>query len=656
MTKTNGPVYQSINTDIDIDRGVIKHVEQIPDLFLKSYVVESLSIESLARSIENYQEHATYQGVIDCLGTVKNRVIPNLTERLLSSFSDKTCNYQLGDENAVSFHANSLSLVTEKELVSQLNLEKYFIASQENYEKMLLESGWKFCSGLFDETSERVLERVRPGFLALIIQETLDSVIDNKQIVRIAYRFICAHFFNALSRHYDSMTPGLKESVARIKESSVLCSNNTDEIATSVDVTGLLKNWDVPSSLGNTISEFDGFTDFDQMTPDTQIHTASIEDITHLLQLLSNKRLLDSDELLDVCDVRTALKESLSNLSEEGYLTVIDSVSENILNLVNHLFEDICDNNEYNDNVASQITRVQSPVMQVALTDSKVFQSSGHPVRRYLNTLSYLGLRVSNQDEEGYDTIRDSVNTLIETFHGDTDVFTELTKNLDEYIENSMYSSKWKSEEYHQESATKNVKYMVVHEFLGSQKSLLNNELAFHKLMFIVWKAILSKIVLRHGSESKQWDYATKIYGETVWSTQVDANDEGKRGILRRLPGILHGVGELFTLYGLSQEVADTIREHMIEIHLTIIRGTDGKDIVEDPAHALTLFSCLKGQVLQEANCDHEAEFDALHNVIFQFDDIAQFSTDPSFSSTESNRKNVFDESLESVVARIQSI
>ncbi|OUR92115.1 hypothetical protein A9Q81_16815 [Gammaproteobacteria bacterium 42_54_T18] len=656
MTKTNGPVYQSTDTDIGIDQDVIKHVEQIPDLFLKSYVVESLSIESLARSIENYQEHATYQGVIDCLENVKNSVISNLTQRFNASFSDKACNYRLGDENAVSFHANSLSLVTEKELVSQLNLEKYFFVSQENHEKMLLEFGWTFCTGVFDEASERVLERMRPGFLALIIQQALDSVIDDKQIVRIAYRFICAHFFSALSQHYELMTPSLKKSVMKIKESTALLSIDTVESATSIDVTGLLKNWDVPSSLGNKVSGFDGFTDFDQMTPDTQIHTASIEDITQLLQLLSNKRLLDSDELLDVCDVRSALKDSLGNLSEEGYLTVIDSVSENILNLVNHLFEDICDNNEYSDSVALQIIRVQSPVMQVALTDSKIFQSSDHPVRRYLNTLSYLGLRVSNQDEEGYAAIRDSVNALIETFHGDTSVFTELTKDLDVYIENSMYSSKWKSEEYHQENGSTNSKYMVVHEFLGSQKSLLNNELAFHKLMFIVWKAILSKIVLRHGSQSKQWNYATKIYGETVWSTQVDANDEGKRGILRRLPGILRGVGELFTLYGLSQEVANTIREHMIEIHLTIIRGTDGKDIAEDPAHALALFSCLKGQVLQEANCDHEAEFDALHNVIFQFDDIAPFSTDPSVSSRENYRKNVFDESLESVAARIQSI
>jgi len=658
MTKINGSICQ--NTDLGIDQDVIKQVEQIPELFLKSYVAESLSIQSLVQTIENYQEHATYQGVIDCLENVKNSVISHLTQRFNASFSDKTCSDRLEGENAASFHANSLSLVTESELVSQLNLERYFSDSQENHEKMLLESGWKFCTEIFDEASERVLDRTRPGFLALIIQEALDSVIDNKQIVRIAYRFICAHFFSALSQHYELMTPSLKKSVIRIKESTALLSDNTVEsstrIATSIDVTGLLKNWDVPSTLGDKTSGFDGFTDFDQMTPDTQIHTASIEDITQLLQLLSNKRLIDSDELLDVCDVRSALKESLGNLSEEGYLTVIDSVSENILNLVNHLFEDVCDNNEYSDNVASQITRVQSPVMQVALTDSKIFQSSDHPVRRYLNTLSYLGLRVSDQDEEGYATLQESVNTLLNEFHGDTRVFSKLTKDLEEYIENSIYSSKWKSEEYHQEHTSTNSKYMVVHEFLGSQLKLLNNELAFHKLMFIVWKAILSKIVLRHGSQSKQWAYATKIYAETVWSTQVDANDEGRRGILRKLPGILHGVGKIFTLYGLSQGIADTIRENMIEIHLAIIRGTDGKNIVEDPAHALTLFRCLKGQILQEASCEHEAEFDALQNVIFQFDDIAPFSTDPAVSMRGNNRKNVFDESLESVVAKIQSI
>ncbi|MBV1919665.1 MAG: hypothetical protein KUG73_03215 [Pseudomonadales bacterium] len=176
----------------------------------------------------------------------------------------------------------------------------------------------------------------------LLVKNAKESVLETivQKMWSDSCRFICAHFFNSLSQHYDSMTPLLKESVARIKESSVLSSNNADEVATSVDVTGLLKNWDVPLSLGNKISEFDVFTDFDQMTPDTQIHTASIDDITRLLQLLSNKRLLDSDELLDVCDVRSALKESLGNLSEEGYLTVIDSVSESILNLVNHLFDE----------------------------------------------------------------------------------------------------------------------------------------------------------------------------------------------------------------------------------------------------------------------------------------------------------------------------
>ena len=673
MTKTNNQVHQG--ADLAMYPDVLKQIEQIPELLLKSYIAESLSIQTLAQTIENYQEHATYQGVIDQLGSAKNNVITHFTQGFTYSLSDDACSHTFAEasaeknakkneeKSAVRFHSNDLSLVTENELVPQLNLEKYFTASQDKHGKMLIDSGWRYYAGQGDRSAsspvEIALECIRPGFLALLIQEALDSVIDDRQIVRIAYRFISAHFFKALAQHYASMVPVLTEAVNRLRTVEVIASDSLPVIAadngTNVDVTGLLKNWDVPSRLDDNLSGFEGFTDFDQMTPDTQIHTATIEEITQLLQEASRKKLTDNGETFDMGDVRSALKESLSNLSSEGYLTIIDDVSENILNLVSHLFEHVCESNEYCDDVSAQISRIQSTVMQVALVDSKVFQSSDHPVRRYLNALSYLGLRVPNRDEEGYFTIQHSVNTLIFDFEGDVNLFSELTEELDQYIDGSMYSSKWKSEEYSQNSALENPKYIVVHEFLGSHQGLLKNELTLHKLVFIVWKAILSKILLRHGSQSEHWNYATEIYGKILWSTQVDADDEGKREILRNLPSILQGMTEIFSLYGLSQDIADTIREQMIELHLAIIRGTHGKDIVEDSALAFSLFNCLKGQVLQEANSDHEAEFDALEKVVFQFDDMAQFSTDPSVSSVAVTAKNVFDRSIESVVSRIQS-
>lgn len=674
MSKNTGPVRQP--ADLTMDPAVLQQIEQIPELFLNSYVAESISIHSLAETIENYQEHRTYQDVINHLAAVKNSVVTHFSQRFLVSLSGAVVEAESVEaksieakiveaKSAVRFHSDELSLVTDNELIPQLNLEKYFAASQESHEKMLLDSGWSYCAGLVGGPTEIALDCVRPGFLALMIQDALDSAIDNKQIVRIAYRFISAHFFNGLDHYYSLMLPLLTDAVSSLRKQLVVrentvtggseAKNSNVDACTNVDVTGLLKNWEVPVSLDDDIAGFEGFTDFNQMTPDTQIHTASIEEITHLLQALSNKRLIDSDEILEMSDVRSALKESLSNLSDDGYLTIIDDVSENILNLVSHLFENVCDTNDYCDEVVTQISRVQSTVMQVALVDSKVFQSVDHPVRKYLNALSYLGLRVSNQDEEGYCTMQHSINTLLFDYQGDVTLFSELTVELEQYIDNSMYSSKWKSDEYSQDNAIENPKYIVVHELLGSHKELLKNELTFHKLVFIVWKAILSKIVLRHGSQSKQWDHAAKVYGKILWSTQVDADDEGKREILRNLPDILQGMGKLFSLYGLSQNIADTIREQMIEIHLGIIRGTNGKDITEDTALALTLFNCLKGQVLQEADSDHEAEFDALENVVFQFDDMAKFSTDPSVTSRENARKNVFDKSIESVISKIQS-
>ncbi len=211
-----------------------------------------------------------------------------------------------------------------------------------------------------------------------------------------------------------------------------------------IDVSSLIKNWNITTHLQDTDhNSFESLSDFnfEDITPDTQFHKVEIKDIVKLLDSLSKNALNESEKALNVKEIRSALKSSLSNLSEEGILTIIDKVSENVLNLVSHLFENINNDGNLIGEVAAQISRIQTPVMQVALTDTKLFQNSNHPVRKYLNTLGDLGLRISAPSEEGYLEMRDSITEILKYFDGDIEYFTEADQLLSDYIDNGFVAS-----------------------------------------------------------------------------------------------------------------------------------------------------------------------------------------------------------------------
>ena len=649
---------------------ILKLIHTIPDLVSESYESQLAAINELAESLENYQEHSTYQSVADELSHIKPSVLSHIAKQFAKTLHNAEKVDSLEEEKALNFHNDHLSIVTDSEIDYQLLLEKGFSESNHNFSGMLVESGWKFCSKAKKSPTNYQLDCIRPGFLALILQQALDHFIDDKQVARIAYRFVGAQFFLMLKTFFHDIVPELNSIVESYREeekkaeearqqpqqqtfgnnglpvadvSNSVTAEDIEQInktlGTNIDVTGLIKNWDIPPQLTDQVnSDFNGFTELDlsQISPDTQIRTASLDDVSKLLKQLTHENLIDTDQMMDVNDVRAALKESLSKLSDEGILTVIDQMSENVLNLVSHLFSSLNDSGNFIVEVQNQFARLQPSVMQVALTDTKLFQSSDHPVRSYLNQLSDLGIRISEANEEGFIELRDSVTTILKEFSGDLSLFESQCEQLSEYTSNSVYAIKHADGEFEAKDFANAMKHSAISDFLESQNHLLEKELTFHKLLKYVWGAILARVIRRHGADSEQWRLCTETYASVLWSTQVDATNEGKREILRSLPKIVQTIRSLFLEFNLKTELRDAILEHMIQMHLAIIRGTNGKDIKDSGGSSLEVFKAFQGKIMEDTQDAHHAELDAidhhadfdedrLNNVYERFDQISPF-------------------------------
>lgn len=293
--------------------------------------------------------------------------------------------------------------------------------------------------------------------------------------------------------------------------------------------------------------------------------------------------------------VRSALKTALSNMSGENIMTVIDRVSENIINLVSHLFESITENPELHGEVGAQISRAQLPVMRLALSDTALFQSNDHPARTFINKLGDLGLKVSSTEEEGYQKIKNSVNNLLDRFEGNSDIFEELTEEIEEYINTAGY---------HEEEVTEQALLDQVAEgpcevstFLTRQQKNTKREFMFHRFSKLVWEALLSRIHDENGDQSYQWKVASNTYAEMIWSTQVDAKSPHvQQQVLRRIPKIVSTVRKLFSDYELSDGVREVILNYMFRIHMQIVKGTPLMEIEDDFGRVLGAKQQVKAQ------------------------------------------------------------
>lgn len=603
--------------------------------------------------------------------------ITNLFDKLLSqSCAGKTRAENISAEHALNFYSDELSLISESELNHQLMLEHAFNTAHESFESMSLSSGYKFLPTSVMLPGGSVLASTSPGGLAWMLQHTLETIIGNKNVVRVIYRFAGSRFFSGLPAVYTRTTAPLTALVAQHKpiQPTATFRTSTDGIqvadvdniheiseaikafASRPDIVELLKKKDIPASDDSAESLTD--IAFEHLRPDTIIKTATVDDVMEILRQYSQD---DKGE-----DLRSALKNALTDLSADNMVTIIDRMSENVLNLVSHLFRELTETEEFIPAVKKQLNRLQSPVTQVALVNADLFQNEEHPIRFYLNTVGRLAAQITTEEEEGFRRLRHNINHFTKAFCGDVELFSSAANTLIDFVENTEYAVKWQNDELAPEDFQKNLRFIPVRDYLESMAALLSRELSFHKIMKFVWSSILTRALHRHGEESEEWKKLTEVYSNAMWSTQASSNEGGKRLVLRSLPGIVNGVRDVCKEYRVKDNVREMLLNHMFDIHMQIIRGTDGTLIEESQESVRALFESLRGTIIEDDGCEYYREQDALlpgiesvplnplQNVYERFDAISSFGN--AVNHGEDGDAAMIDAGMEAHFRRLEQL
>ena len=181
------------------------------------------------------------------------------------------------------------------------------------------------------------------------------------------------------------------------------------------------------------------------------------------------------------------------------------------IDLVAMLFDSINKDVRPNSAAASLLSKLQVPLLRVALQDKQFFTRQQHPARMMLNTIaetSAYWLSDEEHDEQLLGKMNAVVDRTVRDFDGDLGLFHTLLEDLSNNLQPVSRKAEV-AERRHVEAARGREKLALAREHAsGAVEALLKNQNLprfTHTLLNQAWTDVMALTSLRHGEESETW-------------------------------------------------------------------------------------------------------------------------------------------------------
>lgn len=259
---------------------------------------------------------------------------------------------------------------------------------------------------------------------------------------------------------------------------------------------------------------------------------------------------------MQVKQLASALKEQTRKLKEAAP----EKAEKAIIEMVALMFQSIVNEERLSAGVRVWISRLQMPVLRLALSDPDFMENFEHPARRLIDHIGavILGFDGGDMDHEELEkeirrivqVIEQYPETGVRVFELVYDEFqTFLEKYLTERNANSNIVSLAQQVE---EKEALVIKYTIeFRDQLG--KMPLRDEI--RDFLFKTWSEVLAVATVRMGAEHEQTISLRRTATDLVWAASAKANRAERKKVIDDVPNILGKISEGMELIGLPEDV-----------------------------------------------------------------------------------------------------
>jgi hypothetical protein len=300
-------------------------------------------------------------------------------------------------------------------------------------------------------------------------------------------------------------------------------------------------------------------------------------DLLHLLTLIQQSMAPPvNDEAALQENIRRIVSDILSNKGSEPERSV-EQPDDDTINLVAMFFDFVLDDKNLPVPVQALISRLQIPVLKIALKDKSFFSNSNHPARQFINAIAEASIGWDDasqpQKDKLYSLISKHTQEINDHFADNEQIFSQKLTEIQDYVAQTEHKSeliaKRTSQTAEGQAKTKLAKLMsqnVMYEKL--QTNALPD--AISEFLTNHWLNLLIMTHLKYSDESPQWIESTQLIDDIIWASQNHKDAKSLERLEKIKPDLLkrinEGMNKIANTREAAAEVVETIEKNLNDI------------------------------------------------------------------------------------------
>lgn len=249
-------------------------------------------------------------------------------------------------------------------------------------------------------------------------------------------------------------------------------------------------------------------------------------------------------------DLRQLIQGLLAS-SDPQAPRALQQPDEDVINLVAMFFDFVLDDRNLPVPIQALISRLQMPILKVALKDKSFFSNGAHPARKLINTIADASIGWDEADQPKKDKLYNKIFEIVQAINeqlNDSDpnrTFEQRLGELLEYVQQEQHRTalveRRTSQSVEGQARTQQAR-SVVQELLFGRMSQLQLPPAISQFLVDPWQQLLILIHLKHGDESPEWLEAVQLVDDLIWASRQHEDARSLQRLSKIKPHLLQRV------------------------------------------------------------------------------------------------------------------
>ncbi len=263
----------------------------------------------------------------------------------------------------------------------------------------------------------------------------------------------------------------------------------------------------------------------------------------------------------------------------EGQPASLHAGDEDVINLVSMFFDFVLDDESLPVEMQALLSRLQIPVLKIAIHDPSFLSTATHPLRQLINELS-----ISSYGREGddgkhmayYELANKTAQTITEGTDEGLGLFEPLLLDLQDFIVNEDKKvevvERRTNESAHAQAVTNHTraKIKVLLQERTQDKAMPS---VIGKFLANEWQSVLFLCNLKHGEDSTEWLQSLQVVDDLIWSVQQHDDDKSDQRLQGLLPDLYQRIETDMHTYQPANDATAAMLDSLREVHDLVKSG-----------------------------------------------------------------------------------